>query len=105
MNKIISEIDTIADDHLTRFGFTQEQITPLVDQAKKDLQENLTKLEILLQEDTIPIDKINNVLHALKGLLFNLGNFELAEKVNEIRYHLKSDEAIKEISQLLFDEK
>ncbi len=105
MKKIISETEVIAYDYLKAFGFAEEQIIPLVDQAKKDLQENLTKLEILLHEDTISIDDINHVLHALKGLLFNLGNHELAEKLNEIRSHLESDVALKEISQILFDEK
>ena len=63
---------------------------------------NLMKLEILLHEDTISIDDINNVLHALKGLLFNLGNYELAEKLNERKSHLESEAGLKEISQLLF---
>jgi len=105
MKKIISETEVIAYDHLKTFGFSEEQVIPLIDRAKKDLHENLTKLEILLHEDTISIDDINNVLHALKGLLFNLGNHELAEKLNEIRSHLESKVSLKEISQLFFDEK
>jgi len=99
MKKIISETETIAYEHLKAFGFSQEQIIPLIDQAKKDLQENLTKLEILFQEDPISIDEINNNLHAIKGLLFNMGNHELSEKINEIRSHLESDAALKEISK------
>ncbi len=105
MKKIISETEVIAYDHLKAFGFAEEQVIPLVYRAKKDLQENLTKLEILLYEDTISIDDINNVLHALKGLLFNLGNHKLAEKLNEIRSHFESKAFLEEISQLLFDEK
>ena len=97
------ELHCIKYYHLKVFGFSEEQITPLVDRAKKDMQENLMKLEILLHEDTISIDEIDNVLHALKGLLFNLGNHELAEKLNERRLHLESEAALKEISQLLFD--
>ena len=91
--------------HLKAFGFSEEQITPLVDRAKKDLQVNLTKLEILLQEDTISINEINNVLHVLKGLLFTLENHALAEKLNEVRLHLDSEAALEEISQLLLDVK
>ena len=105
MEKIISETEVIAYDHLKAFGFAEEQIKPLVDQAKKDLQENLTKLEMLLHKDTISIDDINYVLHALKGLLFNLGNHKLAEQLNEIKSHLESKTSLEEISQLLFDEK
>ncbi len=91
--------------HLKAFGFSEEQITPLVDRAKKDLQVNLTKLEILLQEDTISINEINNVVHVLKGLLFTLENHELAENLNEVRLHLESEAALEEILQLLLDVK
>lgn len=105
MKKIISETEVIAYDYLKAFGFAEEQVIPLIDQAKKDLQENLTKLKILLDADSISIDDINHVLHALKGLLFNLGNHELAEKLNETGSHPESEVALKEISQLLFDKK
>ena len=105
MEKIISETEVIAYNYLEAFGFEDEQIKPLIDRGKKDLQENLTKLEMSLHEDTISIDDINNVLHALKGLLFNLGNHKLAEQLNEIKSHLESKASLEEISQLLFDEK
>ncbi len=103
MKKIISETEVTAYNYLKAFGFEDEQITPLIIQGKKDLHKELTKLEVLLHADVISLDDINDVLHALKGLLFQLGNHELAEKLNEIRSHLESEVAIKEISQLLFD--
>ncbi|RRS30897.1 MAG: hypothetical protein P794_05180 [Epsilonproteobacteria bacterium (ex Lamellibrachia satsuma)] len=103
MKKTISETEAIAYNYLKAFGFPEEQITPLVDQAKKDLQENLTRLETLLHEDKVSIDEVNSVLHALKGLLFNLGNHALAEKLNEIRSHPESEATLEEISRLLFD--
>ena len=105
MKKIIRETEAMVYEHLKAFGFQKEQITPLVEQGKKDLQVNLAKLKILLQENTILINEINNVLHALKGLLFNLGNHELAKKLDETKSHLESEVNLKEISQLLFDEK
>lgn len=105
MKNIINETEVIAYEYLNAFGFKEEQIVPLIAQGKKDLEENLTKLEILLREENASLVDINNVLHALKGLLFNLGNHELAEKLNEIRSHLESEASLKEISQLLFDVK
>ena len=105
MQKIINETEVMAQDYFKAFGFEDEDITLLIAQGKKDLHKELTKLEILLHNDVVSLDEINNVLHALKGLFFQLGNHELAEKLNEIRSHLEREVSLKEISELLFDEK
>ena len=103
MNKIISETEVIAYDYLKAFGFEDEQIAPLIVQAKKDLIKTLSQLDTALHAEAVSLEDINDGLHALKGLLFHLGNHELAEKLNEIRSHLDSEAAIKEVSQVLFD--
>ncbi len=101
MEKIISETEVIAFDYLKAFGFSDEQITPLVIQGKKDLHKELTKLKTLLQADAISLDDINDVLHALKGLLFQMGNHDVADQLNEVRSHLESETTLKEIALLL----
>ncbi len=105
MKKIISETEVMARDYFKAFGFEDEQINALISVGKRDLEKELTKLERLLHADLTALDDINNVLHALKGLLFQLGNHAVAEKLNEIRSHLDSEATIKEIAELLFDEK
>lgn len=102
MYKIIDDTEAIAYKHLQAFGFSEEQVTPLVNQAKKDMENELTKLKTLLDEDTVSIETLNNVLHALKGLMFQVGNHSVAEQINEVRSHLDSEKAIKEIRDLLF---
>ncbi len=104
MKNIINETEAIAYNYLKAFGFEDGQIIPLIIQGKKDLYKELTKLESLLYENTVSLDAINNVVHALKGLLFHMGNHELAEKLNETRSYPDNETALKEISQLLFDE-
>ncbi len=101
MEKLISDTEVIAFEYLKAFGFSEEQINPLVAQGKKDLYGELTKLKTLLDADNISIEDINNVLHALKGLLFQLGNHDVADQLNEIRSHLDSEATLKEIVQLL----
>ena len=103
MQKIINETEIIAFSHLKAFGFKEEQISSLVAQGKKDLACELGKLELLLQEDTVSLEDIDNILHALKGLLFQLGNHSIAEKLNESRSHLEDKETLDEIVQILFD--
>ncbi len=101
MEKIISETEVLAVESLKAFGFSDEQVDPLVTQGKKDLRIALTKLQLLLKADTIDYDEVSNVLHALKGLLFQLGNHDVAEKLTESRSHLESENTLKEITLLL----
>ncbi len=101
MEKIISETEVIAFDYLKAFGFTEEQVNTLVLQGKKDLYKELIKLKTLIYADPVSYDDINNVLHALKGLLFQLGNHDLAEKLNEIRSDLQNKTTLEEIALLL----
>ena len=101
MEKIISETEVIAFDYLKAFGFTEEQVNTLVLQGKKDLYKELIKLKTLIYADTVSYDDINNILHALKGLLFQLGNHDLAEKLNEIRSDLQNKTTLEEIALLL----
>jgi hypothetical protein len=106
MKNIISETEVIAYDYLKDFGFNEDQINSLINQGKKDLHKELTKLELMLMHaDVVALDDINNILHALKGLLFQLGNHDVAEKLNEIRSHDEREVILKEISKLLFSEK
>ena len=106
MKNIINKTEIIAYDYFKDFGFNEDQINSLILQGKKDLHKELTKLEtLLIHADTMSIDDINNILHALKGLLFQMGNHDLAEKLNEIRSNDERKVILKEIPALLFDKK
>ncbi len=106
MKNIINKTEIIAHEYLKGFGFSEDQISSLVIQGKKDLHKELTKLETMLVDiDTVTLDELNNVLHALKGLLFQMGNHDLAKKFNEIRSNDEQKVVLRELSELLFDEK
>ena len=102
MYKIIDDTESIALAHLTAFGFSEDQVKPLIVQAKKDMENELTKLQTLLDGKTVELEKINSVLHALKGLFFQVGNHEIAEQLNEIRSHIDSHDSLAEIKKALF---
>ena len=101
MEKLINETEILAFDYLKVFGFHDEQIAQLIIQGKKDLHRELTKLKTLLHANTKSYIDINNVLHALKGLLFQLGNHTVADKLNEIKSQSERDTKLKEIALLL----
>ncbi len=101
MKNIINETEVIAYDYFKDFGFNEEQISSLIAQGKKDLHKSLTELQTLFDTEVVSLDDINNVLHALKGLLFQLGNHAVADQLNEIRSHLESETTLNEIALLL----
>ena len=101
MNKIISETETIAVSHFKNFGFNEDQVNALILQGKKDLHNELGKLEILLEIDSV--EGINNSLHALKGLFSQLGNDNVAERLDAIGEDQGREARLKDVSKLLFD--
>lgn len=101
MDKIIDQTEIVATAHLKSFGFNEDQVNALVTQGKKDLQKELQKLKVLLENGSV--EDINNALHALKGLFSQLGNHKVADRLNEIRTEEESQERLKEISELLFE--
>lgn len=103
MYRLIEQTERIGYEYLTGFGFDEDSVMKLLQQARRDLLNEMTKLENLLDSEDIAFEEINNVLHALKGLLFQVGNHEVAEQINEIRSHLASQPALDEIRNLLFD--
>lgn len=104
MQKLINNTLLNADAYLKDFGFSEEQIAPLLVQAEKDLVNELEKTQRLLREETIDHVALNRALHALKGLLFHLGNHALAEKLAELREEDDVSSDIKGISELLFND-
>ncbi len=105
MHKIITNTEKIANKYLKDFGFEDEQIVSLITQAKIDLSRELENLEPLLNAEELEFNPINDSLHALKGLLFNLGNHKVAERLNDIRSDVKDLSVIDELQELLFDKK
>jgi len=101
MEQIMNETEILAFDYFKAFGFDDKQIAQLIMQGKKDLHKELKKLKILLHTDTISYTDINNVLHSLKGLLFQLGNHTVSDKLNEVGLQNESDIRLKEIALLL----
>jgi hypothetical protein len=85
MQKIIDKTEKIAIEYLTGMGFGEEQVVPLINQAKKDLETEFARLESIQNSPSPEAEALDRSLHALKGLLFNLGNHDLAKKLEAIR--------------------
>jgi hypothetical protein len=101
MKKIIRQTEKTAYDYLKAFGFEDEQIFPLVEKGKVDLEKTVLKLEGLLTDSPIAWDEVDNALHAIKGLLYHLGNNALAERIDQSRDTFQETDASLEILELL----
>lgn len=101
MEKLINETVDCAAKQFTAFGFTQEQIEPLLASGRRDLANELSKLETVLRTEPIDLEKLNLALHSVKGLLLNMGNHAAAETFNELRNDLNNEKSIAEIKSVL----
>jgi hypothetical protein len=90
MYDIIDETLKIATERFKKFGFKEEQITKLLKSGKDDLEKETLKLVEILKTQDIDIKKLNDSLHALKGLCLNMGNNSLADKLVEFRDSLNT---------------
>ena len=86
MQKLLEETKEKAYLFLREFGFEEDELDPIVKKGLKELQETLTDLSKLLKRTTIAHKDMDDVLHGLKGLLFQLGNHEAANKAEKLRY-------------------
>jgi hypothetical protein len=85
MSQVIEESLQIAAEKFKAFGFNEAQIEQLLASAKADLDKEIERLRPLLQSDTPDIEKINQVLHALKGLFYNMGNTKAGDIMADLK--------------------
>ncbi len=104
MYKIIETTQHIAYDYLQEFGFSDEQILPLIDQAKIDLKNELDRLNTHFNNKETDLNQINSSLHTLKGIFANLGNLNISDKLGEIRSNVDTNSYLQDIKELLFND-
>jgi len=101
MERLISETLKIAQEKFKAFGFKEEQIGQLLDSGRRDLEKEITKLSQLITSEHIDIEQINNSLHALKGLLYNMGNTDAGDIMIDLKNNIDSQESISKIKTLI----
>jgi len=100
MSDLIEQTLEMAFNKFKKFGFKDEQIQQLVASGKKDLEQESEKLVSILEADILDYDALNKSLHALKGLLLNMGNDSIANKLIELRNGENSESKITEIKTI-----
>ncbi|BAF72782.1 hypothetical protein [Sulfurovum sp. NBC37-1] len=95
MQKLLDETEKKAYVFLKKFGFEEAKITPIVEKGKQNLETTLKDLEHLLSSEATYSDtKVDDVLHALKGLLGQMGNHKRSEEIEALRNHLERQKLV-----------
>ncbi|WP_294951290.1 hypothetical protein [Sulfurovum sp.] len=89
MQKLLDETEAKAYVFLKEFGFEEDEIVPIVAKGKRNLETTLKNFEQMLSlPEAYSHDEADSILHALKGLLAQMGNKEKAEETEALREHL-----------------
>jgi len=97
MLEIIETTLQLAKEKFEKFGFKEEQVSQLIESGRKDLEQEISKLKDILHSSDIDMKVLNDSLHALKGLLLNMGNNKIADKLIELK---NSDDTQLKIEQI-----
>jgi len=96
MQQLINETEQKAYTFLREFGFEEEELEPVVTKGLQELAAALEKLiELTNDPDQCTDEAVDGLLHGLKGLLFQLGNHDAANKAERLR-HTDNMQKIKE---------
>ena len=103
MQKIIVETEQKAYPFLKKFGFDEKEIPLVVAKGIFDLETIIDQLKVLfptVSENNI--DELDNLLHGMKGLLVQLGNYGLVEEIEKLRNYQDIRDACDSIHERLF---
>ena len=101
MREIVKNISDFAKEYFTNFGLSKEEISYLVDKAINDLDRLIDETEEILKEDNIDFERLDKNLHAIKGLILQLGSEKLANEINSFRDAIDKDETLYRLKKLL----
>ena len=101
VGQLIDTTVLIARKKMKGIGFSDEQIEQLLATGRRDLENEFERLRRLIEEGSDDTS-LNQSLHALKGLLLNMGNESLASKFIELRANEDIEQKRNYLRQMLF---
>ncbi len=92
MQKLLNETKEKAYLFLREFGFEEDELEPVITKGLLDLESAINHLSEVLEKEKPDNEELDGVLHGLKGLLFQLGNHDAANRAERLRYTDNLDE-------------
>jgi hypothetical protein len=99
MKQIVNRTKDIAYDYLGAFGFESDKIDTTVSKGLIELESAFERLRGLADEN-FDFDAIDNALHTIKGILFQLGNGEDGNLVDSLRGEITASNHKEKILEL-----
>jgi hypothetical protein len=100
MKQIINRTKDIAYDYLGAFGFDSDKIDATVSKGLVELENSFDRLKDLVDEN-FDFDEIDNALHTIKGILFQLGNGEDGTIIDNLRSEITANNYKEKILELI----
>ncbi len=75
----------------------------MVEKGRRDLEATLEKLRLTFEMTHVSDQELDDILHSLKGLLFHMGNNDLAQQVDEMRSDTDRDALERKLKSLFFE--
>ncbi|MHC3995477.1 hypothetical protein ACXWTF_11665 [Thiomicrolovo sp. ZZH C-3] len=101
MEQLITETLGYARTHFTAFGLEAAQVDALIAAGERDLRKELLQLKTLAAALPVNDEKVAQSLHALKGLLMNMGNNNAGRQFAELEATFKKTGEVAGILKLL----
>jgi len=101
MKQIIERTMKVAYDYLQNFGFEEDKVEVTVNKGIKELENAFDKLQNLVENMDFDIEELDNILHSIKGILFQLGNANDGSTLDTLRAEITHENAIKKIEEFI----
>ena len=103
MSRLIKETLKIAKKRFEAFGFSPSQIERLLSSAEEDLGKVVAELQQLIDDQSSSTKQLELTLHALKGILYNMGNIEAGDLMVELKNLQDKERVRQKIKEVLGD--
>ncbi len=100
MDSLIGKSLNIARAKFEKFGFSPDQTEQLLASGERDLRSETAHLKSLISSESLDTHKIDKSIHAIKGILLNMGNEKDAENMRELENE-NIDEKIDALRKIL----
>jgi len=101
MKQIIERTVQVAYDYLKAFGFEEDKVEVTVQKGISELENAFDRLQELVSKKDFDIEELDNILHSIKGILFQLGNGTDGAVVDSLRDEIDHSNAIEKIAQFI----
>ena len=101
MMLITEKTKKIAHEYLKGFGFDDDKVEITVSKGIDELDKIFAQLKNEINQKDIDTEEVDNILHSIKGVLFQLGNAEDGAFIDQLRSELNDSNIIEKIENFI----